>query len=38
VHHNYLRDIALIRRGDLEQGMEFNAAAVAKDPAEPIAA
>jgi monooxygenase len=38
VHHNYLRDIALIRRGDVEQGMEFDAATVAKDPAEPVAA
>jgi hypothetical protein len=23
VHQNYLRDIALIRRGDIEEGMEF---------------
>ncbi len=38
VHHNYIRDIALIRRGDLEEGMEFATAADAAAPAEPVAA
>jgi hypothetical protein len=38
VHQNYLRDIALIRRGDLEEGMEFASGAVAAVPAEPVAA
>ena len=38
VHHNYLRDIALIRRGDLGEGMEFATGAAAAAPAEPIAA
>jgi hypothetical protein len=38
VHQNYLRDIALIRRGDLEQDMEFASHAVATVPAERVAA
>jgi cation diffusion facilitator CzcD-associated flavoprotein CzcO len=38
VHHNYLRDIALIRRGDLEQGMDFASGVAQPAPAEPIAA
>jgi cation diffusion facilitator CzcD-associated flavoprotein CzcO len=38
VHQNYLRDIALIRRGDLEEAMEFASGAVAAVPAEPVAA
>jgi monooxygenase len=38
VHQNYLRDIALIRRGDLEEGMEFASGAVASVPAERAAA
>jgi monooxygenase len=38
VHQNYLRDIALIRRADLEEGMEFETGTVAQAPAEPIAA
>jgi hypothetical protein len=38
VHQNYLRDFALIRRADLEEGMEFQAGTAATAPAEPIAA
>jgi monooxygenase len=38
VHHNYIRDIALIRHGDLEEGMEFATAEDAPAPAEPVAA
>jgi cation diffusion facilitator CzcD-associated flavoprotein CzcO len=38
VHNNYLRDIALIRRGDLEQAMEFAAPAAISAPAERVAA
>jgi hypothetical protein len=38
VHQNYLRDIALIRRGDLEEAMEFASGAVGAVPAEPVAA
>ena len=38
VHQNYLRDIALIRRAGLEEGMQFTAGSVAKAPAEPVAA
>jgi monooxygenase len=38
VHNNYLRDIALIRRGDLEQAMEFAAPAALSAPAERAAA
>jgi monooxygenase len=39
VYNNYLRDIALIRRGDLEAGMEFATRAdAARPPAEPVAA
>src|SRR5436309_3136569 len=34
IHQNYLRDIALIRRGDLEEGMEFAAAQSVARPAE----
>ena len=38
IHQNYLRDIALIRRGDLEEGMEFAAAQSVARPAERLAA
>ena len=38
VHQNYLRDIALIRRGDLEAGMEFASGAVAAMRPERVAA
>jgi monooxygenase len=38
VHQNYLRDLALIRRADLEEGMQFTAGSVAKAPAERVAA
>jgi hypothetical protein len=38
IHQSYLRDIALIRRGDLEEGMEFASRAVAAVPAEQAAA
>ncbi len=38
VHHNNIRDNALNRRGDLEEGMEFATAADAAAPAEPVAA
>jgi cation diffusion facilitator CzcD-associated flavoprotein CzcO len=38
VHQNYLRDIALIRHGDLEEGMEFASGAVATTAAERAAA
>jgi cation diffusion facilitator CzcD-associated flavoprotein CzcO len=39
VHNNYVRDLALIRRADLEQGMEFTpAAAAAPLPAATLAA
>jgi cation diffusion facilitator CzcD-associated flavoprotein CzcO len=38
VHHNYVRDIALIRRGDLAEGMEFAAGARATAPSERAAA
>ena len=38
IHQNYLRDIALIRRGDLEEGMEFAAARSVARPAERMAA
>jgi cation diffusion facilitator CzcD-associated flavoprotein CzcO len=38
VHQNYLRDIALLRRGDLEQDMEFASRSVATVPAERVAA
>jgi hypothetical protein len=37
IHHNYFRDLALIRRGDITEGMEFATAAM-RTPAEPIAA
>jgi cation diffusion facilitator CzcD-associated flavoprotein CzcO len=38
VHQNYLRDIALIRRGDLEEGMEFATRTPATATAERVAA
>jgi len=38
IHQNYLRDIALIRRADLEEGMEFAAAQSVARPAERLAA
>jgi len=38
VHQNYLRDIMLIRRGDLADGMAFATAASAMPPARRIAA
>jgi cation diffusion facilitator CzcD-associated flavoprotein CzcO len=38
VHQNYLRDIALIRHGDLEEGMEFASGAAPAVPAERAAA
>jgi monooxygenase len=38
VHNNYIRDIGLIRRADLEEGMEFASGPVATAPAEPVAA
>jgi len=38
IHQNYLRDIALIRRGDLEEGMEFASSAVAAVRPERVAA
>ena len=38
IHQNYVRDIALIRRGDLEEGMEFAAAQSVARPAERLAA
>jgi len=38
IHQNYLRDIALIRRGDLEAGMEFASGAVAAMRPERVAA
>ena len=38
LHNNYLRDIALIRRGDLEDGMEFARAPVTAGAAEQVAA
>jgi len=38
IHQNYLRDIALIRRGDLGQGMEFAAAAASARSRERMAA
>jgi hypothetical protein len=38
IHNNYVRDIALIRRGDLEEGMEFASQTVAEPAAEPVAA
>ena len=37
IHHNYFRDLALIRRGDITEGMEFATAAM-RTPAEPLAA
>jgi hypothetical protein len=36
--NNHLRDLALIRRGDLEEGMEFATRAVATAPPERLAA
>jgi monooxygenase len=38
IHQNYLRDIALIRRGDIEERMEFARGTVATTPAERVAA
>jgi monooxygenase len=38
VHNNYLRDIALLRRGDLEEGMQFATGAVTTARAERVAA
>jgi hypothetical protein len=38
VHQNYLRDITLIRRGDLEEGMEFATRTPATATAERVAA
>jgi cation diffusion facilitator CzcD-associated flavoprotein CzcO len=38
VHQNYLRDIALIRRGDLDEGMEFATRTPATATAERVAA
>jgi hypothetical protein len=37
-HQNYIRDIAMFRFGELEDGMEFTAAAPAAQPADPVAA
>jgi monooxygenase len=38
VYNNYMRDIRLIRRADVEEGMEFATGAVAATSAEPMAA
>jgi cation diffusion facilitator CzcD-associated flavoprotein CzcO len=38
IHQNYLRDIALIRRGDLAEGMEFATVAASRPSSERMAA